>query len=180
MPLSNDPEKRSRQLANLTPGVAAAGSGNVRAVSHGAFARVTGPRLAAKVREIVGALTEDAPVREVDGSLPAADAPAVRLLAETLCRLDSIGEYLDRRGWEGEDGKPRPVLEYEARLRTQSLDLLKELGMTPASRAKLGLDLARTARSLEDELADGRAAWQQREGSGAVVDGTANELGEGE
>ena len=35
----------------------------------------------------------------------------------------------------------------------QDLDLLRELGMTPASRAKLGLQLARTARTLEDEIA---------------------------
>ncbi len=34
--------------------------------------------------------------------------------------------------------------------------------MTPASRAKLGLDLARTHRTLEDEIADGREAWERR------------------
>jgi hypothetical protein len=163
MPLSRDPERRQRQLANLRPGGGAAGNGNGRAISHGAYAQVTAERLDAKVRRVLDAVTVDAPVREVDGALPAADGVAVRQLAETLCRLDDIGDYLHRRGWEDESGKPRPVLEYEGRLRSHVLDLLRELGMTPASRAKLGLDLARTHRSLEDELAVGREAWRRRE-----------------
>ncbi len=158
-PLSQDPEKRSRQLMNLKPGAGAAGVGNTRSRAHGAYAQLAPERIDAKTREVIQALTTDAPVRDVDGSLPAADAVAVRQLAETLCRLDDIGDYLNRRGWEDESGRPRPVLEYEGRLRGHVLDLLKELGMTPSSRAKLGLDLARTKRSLDDEIAEGRAAW---------------------
>jgi hypothetical protein len=171
VPLSNDPKKAAIQKANLRRGGPAPTPGTQLAVKHGAFAKVALPRLDAKTREITDALAADAPVRAADGGLPAADLPAVRLLADTLCRLDSIGEYLERRGWESEDGKPRPVLEYEARLRSQSLDLLKELGMTPASRAKLGLDLARTHRTLEEEAAGGREAWQS-------IDGTASDRGE--
>jgi hypothetical protein len=41
------------------------------------------------------------------------------------------------------------VLDYEARLRGHALDLMRELGMTPAARAKLGLDLARLASPAE-------------------------------
>ena len=43
------------------------------------------------------------------------------------------------------------MLAYEGRLRSHVLDLLRELGMTPAARAKLGLDLVR-AQSAGDVL----------------------------
>jgi len=148
MPISNDPVKRARQLANLR----GAPRGNRRTLQHGAYAALPPERVDAKVREVVGALARDAPVRDADGGLPAADAVIVRQLGETLCRLDSIAEYLGRKGWEGEDGRPRPVLDYEARLRGHVLDLLKELGMTPAARAKLGIDLMKAAETLEDYL----------------------------
>ena len=59
---------------------------------------------------------------------------------------------------EDDSGRPRPVLEYEGRLRGHVLDLLRELGMTPSSRAKLGVDLVRV-KALDDELAEGRRAW---------------------
>jgi hypothetical protein len=65
-------------------------------------------------------------VRAPDGALPAADGAVVKLLADTLCRLESIGDYLERRGWESEDGKPRPVLDLEARLRSRALDVMRE------------------------------------------------------
>jgi phage terminase small subunit len=110
---------------------------------------VAAEHLDAKAQAIFEALAADVPVRAEDGGLPAPDAPAIRLLADALCRLDSIAEYLARRGWEDESGRPRPVLDYEARLRGHALDLMRELGMTPAARAKLGLDLARLASPAE-------------------------------
>ena len=148
-PLSNDPERRERQLQNLVPGHAAAGLGNRRAVQHGAYATLAPDRVDEKVREIFDALATVAPVRESDGGLPPADVAAVRQLADTLLRIETIGEYLSRKGWEGEDGKPRPILEFEARLRAHSLELMRELGMTPAARARLGLDITRIATAGE-------------------------------
>lgn len=145
--VSRDPTKRQAQLGNLravpplSPG---------RPVAHGAYARVGVERLDTKAREVFGVLALDAPLRERDGGLPAADSVAVRLLADTLCRLDSIGEYLQRRGWQDEDGSPRSVLEIEARLRGNALDLLRELGMTPRARAALGLDVVRGAGAAFD------------------------------
>jgi hypothetical protein len=152
-PLSNDPERRARQLANLRAGAGAARRGDQRRLEHGAYARLPADRIDTKVRDVMAAVAADAPVRDVDGGLPAHDTVVVRQLAEALCRLDDIADYLIRRGWEDESGKPRPVLEYEGRLRSHTLELLRELGMTPASRAKLGLALARTQRTLEDEIA---------------------------
>jgi len=40
-------------------------------------------------------------------------------------------------------GEPRPALDLERRLRAETLDLAESLGLTPRSRAKLGLDLQR-------------------------------------
>lgn len=143
MPLSGDPDARARQLANLRPGARTAPPGNRRALSHGGYAAVTRDRLDTKVREVYDALAADAPLRDLDGGLPPADAVAIRMLAEALCRLESVAEYLNRRGWETDDGEPRPAVEVERRLRVEVADHLDALGMTPRSRAKLGLDLSR-------------------------------------
>jgi len=172
-PTSADPVRRERQLANLKRGGAPAPAGNKRAESHGAYSAIARSELDEKAAAIYDALAGDAPVREYDDTLPAADAPAVRMLADALCRLDKIGGYVERRGWQDDTGKPRPVLEYEARLRSHSLDLLKELGMTPASRAKLGVDLARGVDALKD--AETKAARERLDKRWADLDGEATE-----
>ena len=69
-----------------------------------------------------------------------------------MCRLDDVGEYLSRHGWADEKGNPRPVLHVEGRLRGQVLELARELGMTPRSRAALGLDLVRAGQALDASL----------------------------
>jgi hypothetical protein len=143
--VSRDPAKRAAQLANLRT-VPPVGPG--RPATHGAYASVAVDRLDAKARTIFDALALDAPLRD-RGSLPAADTVAVRLLADTLCRLDSIGEYLSAHGWQDEAGNPRSVLEIEARLRSQALEQLRELGMTPKARAALGLDVVRAGAAFD-------------------------------
>ena len=142
MPLSRDSEKKAAQLANLRPGAKAPEPGNVRALRHGGYGRIA-ETLEAKAGEVYEALSADAPLRGPDGGLPPADAAAVTLLARCLVRLESVCEYLDRRGWETEDGAPRPAVELEARLRREAADHLDALGMSPRSRARLGLDLQR-------------------------------------
>ncbi len=168
MPTSRDPAKAAIQRANLR-NAPAAPRGNQRTRVHGAYAALPAERVDAKVREVASALAEDAPVRAADGGLPAADAVAVRQLAEALCRLDDIAEYLSRRGWEDNSGKPRPVLDYEGRLRSHVLDLLRELGMTPRARAALGLDLVRAA-SAGDQL-DAHLAAKYGADTEATADG---------
>lgn len=174
-PLSSDEEKRARQLANLRRGETTAPTANRRAESHGAYSALTRAELDGKLAEIHKALAIDAPVREADGGLPAADGPAVRMAAEALCRLDRIAEFLDRRGWEDDNGKPRPVLEYEARLRAHSLELLRDLGMTPAARAKLGVDLVRMENATEDAAA-ARAARERLDQRLDSLDADAEEV----
>lgn len=143
MALSPDPRKRQRQLGNLVPGARTAPPGNRRAVRHGGYATVAAERMEAKVAEVYAAVASDAPLRDVDGGLPAADAAAVHLLAEALCRLEDVSANVRDRGLLDDAGNVRPVVELEGRLRREVADHLDSLGMTPRSRARLGLDVAR-------------------------------------
>jgi phage terminase small subunit len=179
-PLSRDPDARERQLANLRPGAVTAPAGNTRAVSHGGYARIAQERLDAKAREIFDALASDAPVR-VNDQLPAHDAAAFTLLTDLLCRLDTLRADIALQGMLVERGKRkgqvRPAVELEAKLRRDAADLLDRLGMTPASRARLGVDVKR-AESIADELEAARKAREAREardGEATVVDATVIE-----
>jgi hypothetical protein len=171
MPLSNDPAKRARQIANLQPGAGAAGVGNTLTRKHGAYARIAEAELETKTLEVFDALAADAPVRAADGGLPAHDGLVVRMLAEVMVRRERVRVTELRHGLETPDGRLRGVVDYGLRLNAQALEYAKELGMTPASRAKLGLDLARTHRTLEDEIAASADAWQQ----GNAIDVTATD-----
>jgi hypothetical protein len=78
------------------------------------------------------------------------------MLAQTLCRLEDVGAWLDEHDALDRRGRPRSAALWERRLQGHALRLMKELGLTPASRAKLGLNLARvvdlaTALSEPDE-----------------------------
>jgi hypothetical protein len=165
MKLSDDPIKRARSLANLQKGRdkpargVGAGpkmppfeKGNQLTRTHGGQSRQDPGLVEARTREIVAVLSAVAPARDANGGLPVEDAGVVRLLADTLCRLDSVSAWLSEQGlFDG--GDVRPAVDIERRLRSQALDLSRELGLTPSSRAKLGLDLART-RSAAEQLND--------------------------
>lgn len=147
MGLSSNPDARERQLANLVPGAGAAGPGNTRTITHGAYAAIARERLDDKVREIADALAVDAPLREADGSLPAADALVVELLAEAIVRRHDLRGYLADYGWKDEKTKePKTsLLDLEARLRKEAAGYADALAMSPRARVKVGADLARTA-----------------------------------
>lgn len=170
--------------------------GNQLARTHGAYAQVAEERLDAKAQEVFAALAADAPVRARDGSLPAHDAVAVGLLAETLCRLDDVREWIAQHGVfdarrkkkaknprnragsrsHRQSKDPMRALEMEDRLMRRALDMLDALGMTPRSRAKLGLDLARTtslAEAMSEEDPQRRADLLREAG---YVDGSAEEV----
>jgi phage terminase small subunit len=85
--------------------------------------------------------------------------------------LESIGAFLNRKGWEDGEGRVRPVVEIEMRLRNQVLDLAESLGCTPRSRARLGLDLRR------QEAFDLAAHWQ-RESEDGSIEGEVEEEGD--
>jgi hypothetical protein len=125
--------------------------GNGRAVKHGAYARIAERELEEKTREIFTAIAADAPVRDNAGGLPSHDAIVVRMLAELLVRRERVRVEELRHGLETKDGRMRGVVEYGLRIDNQLLDLCREMGLTPASRARLGLDLVRAA-SASDQL----------------------------
>lgn len=156
MPLSRDPDKRSRQLANLRPGAGAGPPGNRRALAHGGYAAVSPLERDRKAQKIFEALAADAPMRDGAGGLPAADTAVVSLFARCLVQLERVEADMADHGWKDrESGDPRPVVELARRLRGEALDYAEALGMTPRSRAKLGLDLTRTltaGEALDDHL----------------------------
>jgi len=166
-PLSSDPGARAAQLANLRPGAGAGDGGLQRARRHGSYAAVTEGELDAKVRALIVAVGDDLPVREADGGVPAADAIPLRMLAEALIRRERVRETEVRHGIEAPDGKLRGVVEFGLRLDAHVLRLCEQLGLTPRSRASLGLDLARaqsaSERLLADDLAASRAAWEHHD-----------------
>jgi hypothetical protein len=135
----------------------------------------------AKALAVFDALSEDVPLTE-RGGLPAADAAIVRLLAECLCRGESVGEWLTLHGILSEDGEPRTVVvDLERRLRGEAAGYLDALGMTPRSRAKLGVDVraatvdVATAMSEPDPLI--RAQLLRRLG---LLDDLSGGAGDGE
>lgn len=145
MPLSRREAARARQLANLTPRPPTPPEGNQRARRHGGYAVVAAKRMEAKAAEVFDAVAADAPLRDHDGGLPAADAALVRLTAEALCRLEDVSANIRDHGLLDGKGDVRPVVDLERRLRAEVADHLDALGMSPRSRAKLGLDVARMA-----------------------------------
>jgi hypothetical protein len=167
--LSQDPTKRATQLANLNGG--RGDRGLQRSRKHGAYAAIAERELEAKVAELYHAIGEDLPVREEDGGVPAADVIVLRQLAETLVRRERVRETEVRHGIEAPDGKLRGVVEYGLRLDAHVLRLSEQLGLTPTSRARLGLDLARAkGSSLAAEMEAARLARLRRE---AAVDADA-------
>lgn len=167
--------------------------GNKRALTHGAYAQVAPAREDAKRREVFDALAADAPVRDADGGLPAADSPVVSLLAQTLVRLDDLRAYIDEHGlvqhrrYSSDNPKtkrarnrsgrkrrnidPLRLLEMEEKLVARAERLLDSLGMTPRSRAKLGLDQARQFDLAREWEESGRAKRKRN-----AIEGEAEEL----
>jgi hypothetical protein len=166
VPLSSDPAARARSLANLRAG-SGGDRGLQRATKHGAYAVIAERELDGKVRELFDAIGADLPVRDFDGGVPAQDAIPLRMLAETLLRRERVRETELRHGIEAPDGKLRGVVEFGLRLDGQALRLCEQLGLTPAARAKLGLDLVRAQsasdRLLDADLAESRAAWERHD-----------------
>jgi hypothetical protein len=144
-PVGGGGARHPNSLANLQPAPAAP-LGNDRTRRHGGYAAVARDQLAERVAVIYDALAVDAPLRDSDDQLPMADSAIVRLLAEALCRVESVSAHLTDTGWlDQKTQEPRhAVLDLEGRLRREAAGYMEQLGMTPKARAALGVDLART------------------------------------
>jgi hypothetical protein len=133
----------------------AAPKGNKRALKHGGKAEPDAAKVRAIEDDIYAALAAAAPVR-TGQDLPAADQAAVRLCARTLARLESVSAWIDKHGPLDAKGKPRSAAIWERRLTATAAKQLAALGMTPQSRARIGVDVAQvvdlaTALSEPDE-----------------------------
>lgn len=152
MPLSNDPEKRARQLANLRPGAGAWKRGqpspNLR---HGLRSRDPGPLiLGGAASEILDALSAGVPLRDEHGDVPIHDRAAVEAAALHLIIVRRCLGYLSGHGFEDARGRLRPEVNDLGKATERLERSLDRLGMTPAGRAKLGLDVARAQRERQD------------------------------
>jgi hypothetical protein len=138
VPLSRDPELRAKQLRNLKRGGNPAPSGNGLAVRHGGYAAVTAEERDEELRRIREALAEDRPLKH------RADDALLDLLADSLVQLRRVRRDIADHGWKDpKTGEPRPVVGLARSLRREAAGYLAEMGMSPASRVRLGVDLAR-------------------------------------
>ena len=171
MPLSKDPERRERQLANLKRGDSGTPKGEPSTrLTHGGRSVLLFRDVEAEVRELMEALAETVPVRDPDGSVPAADLAAVEYAARTLKRYRHLAAWCDAHGRiEERTGKVKSAAEYELQAERSLANALDALGMTPTSRAKLGLDLQRTAASAE-EVESARIARERLDRRAETID----------
>jgi hypothetical protein len=146
--------------------------GNRLAVKHAAHAQPPAELVNEQVQRIYDVLAESAPLRDGNGDLPAADATAVLMLARTLVRLHSVGQWLDAHGPVDRRGKPRSALRAESKLSNQAMAYMRELGLTPRSRAQIGASLVAAvdvAAALSEPDAERRKAMLRQAG----IDGGA-------
>lgn len=152
-----------------------AGRANGRTLQHGLGAKHPA-NLPEEVEAIREALAAQAPVRAADGNLPAADEVAVEVAARTLAKVRRANAWLDEHGLINSEGEFRPVVGELAKFERNLIEQLDRLGMTPTSRARLGVDLARTvdlASAMSEPDAEKRKAMLAEAG---LVDGTAEEV----
>jgi P27 family predicted phage terminase small subunit len=178
MPLSTDPAKRATQLANLQPGAGQASDGNGRALTHGGYSAALVADVETEVLELMEALGGSAPVHDPDGSLPAADVAAVERAARALKRWRTLSQWCDLHGRIVERGKAKgavkPAAELELKAERELAAALEALGMTPRSRAALGVDLVR-ARVTAEEAEAARAARERLDARAGAVEATTSE-----
>jgi hypothetical protein len=151
MPLSTDPEKRARQLANLPnmrgeASVSSFAPGATAALVHGLRSRQP-PSIVLDplVREIEEALAVDLPLQAQGGGTPGADRFAVELAAIALLRVRRVSAYLALHGDTDDRGNMRPELDGLGRAVEHAAKMLDRLGCSPRARVALGLDVARAA-----------------------------------
>ena len=124
--------------------------GSTLALKHGYRSETLVRDVEAEVRELMDALAASAPVRDPDGSLPAADVVAVEAAARALKRWRSVSAWCDMHGRIDEKtGAEKPAAGLELRAEAALARALDSLGMSPMARSKLGLNIARTAGAFD-------------------------------
>src|SRR5438876_689685 len=91
-------------------------------------------------------------VREIVPAYSPADEPLIQLCAMQMARIEAMAAYIDRVGVVDGRGKPRDVLKVLSTAENSCGRLLNDLGCSPTSRARLGLDVARAGQALREHL----------------------------
>jgi hypothetical protein len=128
--------------------------GNQVAATHGAYSII---RLEPRADQIAADLREIVPARSES------DEPTIRLLALSLAQIEAATLYVAERGLVDRKGRPQPILRHLSTVTNTAARLCDRLGLTPTSRAQLGLDLARTEDTLAQHLDRGRRIREQAE-----------------
>jgi hypothetical protein len=93
-------------------------------------------------------------VRELVPASSPADEPSIRLLALALAQVEAASVWLAEHGLVDENGNARNLLKHLGTMMNTAARIADRLGMTPTSRARLGLDLSRTGDVLGEYLAE--------------------------
>jgi hypothetical protein len=152
-PLSDDPELRERQTANLVTAPPAE-PGNRKRNEHSAWATAATLPVDDYTSGIRATLRAQVPLRDADGDVPPADEAVIELLALCMARIHSIAVWIAEHGPMDSRGRLRPVVETERRLRNEARDHMRELGLTPRSRTLIGVVLQRGAATFAELLSD--------------------------
>lgn len=124
-------EGKARALANL---VQNRKPGSTKE-QHGAHSVRLGDPIVQKKREEITALLEG----DLGALLKPADQTTVWLLAANLRQQELLIKHLEKQGPITKAGTVRPALEMLVKLQRVALDYCNALGMTPASRNRMGL-----------------------------------------
>ena len=175
-PVGGGGARHPNSLANLVPGGGAAGLGNTRTLKHGATSTLAMTPADRDLTEIIDALASTAPIRNQDGLLPATDEAAVEIAARALKRYRSVVTWHDMHGRIDDKGNERSSARFELDTERALMRALDALGMSPAARARLGVDLARSA-SLLDQAEAMRAAGDRLRARADEIEATAEDDG---
>lgn len=119
----------------------AAPKGHERALDFGQRRRRTEPPGMEEARADIAA---GMPVRDQNGDVPVYDETILEAAARLTALIRDVTERMEGRGSPRLSRGPRPVLVWLGDALMRQANLLDKLGMTPTSRAKLGLDLQKT------------------------------------
>lgn len=115
--------------------------GHALSTRHGSWGTIS---LRPRARELAAAVAELAPVRSD------ADGPAIDLAGVLLGRVERAASALEESEADGQELDARERLSKDLRLWIEAtVKLLDKLGMTPTSRADLGLTVAQRDLALE-------------------------------
>jgi hypothetical protein len=131
--------------------VAGAEPGNTRAFKHGARADLQLAPRAEQLRDGLAVLVPTGDER---------DLPALSLLAWQLARIERANNWLDEQGFIGHERAAQGVLRALSTWENSAARLCNALGLSPTSRARLGLTHVR-GKALSEHL---ERTYERREG----------------